>query len=170
MPNYRRLYVPGGIYFFTLTLRDRRADTLVDHFGALLESWQEVVKSWPFETIATVVLPDHLHTVLRLPEGDDRYPTRLRLIKQGFTRRLPESLKTKGRKGERGVWQQRYWEHVVRNDKDLESHVNYIHFNPVKHGYVADVDEWPFSTWHRYKTHSDIDSLGLTIDINVGER
>ena len=151
MSDYRRLFVPGGTYFFTLNLRDRRSDLLVRHVGLLRESWREVSKARPFDTLAATVLPDHMHMVVSLPEGDADYPARLRLLKSGFTRRLPDSVKSEGRKGERNVWQRRYWEHAIRDEADLEAHVNYVHFNPVKHGHVAEMDDWPYSTWHRRK-------------------
>lgn len=151
MSNYRRLFVPGGTYFFTLNLRDRRSDLLVRHVGLLRESWREVVRVRPFETLAAVVLPDHMHLVVTLPEGDADYPARLRLLKSGFTRRLPSGEKEEGRKGERNVWQRRYWEHAIRDEADLDAHVNYVHFNPVKHGHVTEMDDWPYSTWPRRK-------------------
>ena len=152
MSDYRRLFMPGGTYFFTLNLRDRRSDLLVRHIGLLRESWREVSNTHPFETLAAVVLPDHMHIVVSLPEDDADYPPRLRLLKSGFTRRLPDDVKSEGRKGERNVWQRRYWEHTIRDEADLEAHVNYVHYNPVKHGHVAEMDDWPYSTWHRRKT------------------
>ena len=151
MSDYRRLFVPGGTYFFTLNLRDRRSDLLVRHVDLLRESWRDVSHTRPFETLAAVVLPDHMHIVIALPEGDAEYPARLRLLKSGFTRRLSENAKHKGRKGERNVWQRRYWEHAIRDEADLEAHVSYVHFNPVKHRHVAEMDDWPYSTWHRRK-------------------
>ncbi|WP_375209475.1 REP-associated tyrosine transposase [Hyphomonas jannaschiana] len=151
MSEYRRLFVPGGTYFFTLNLRDRRSDLLVRHVDLLRESWREVSRARPFETLAAVILPDHMHMVVSLPESDADYPARLRLLKSGFTRRLPEDAKSEGRKGERNVWQRRYWEHAIRDEADLEAHVNYVHYNPVKHGHVAEMDDWPYSTWHRRK-------------------
>lgn len=123
MPNYRRLRVAGGTYFFTVNLQDRRSDLLVRRIDFLKQSWRDVRRTWPFETVAAVVLPDHLHTIITLPEGDDNFPVRLRLLKSGFTRRLPETLKSKARKGERGVWQQRYWEHFIRDEEDLDASV-----------------------------------------------
>ena len=146
MPDYRRRFVPGGTYFFTVNLNDRSSDLLVSHIDELRASWRDVREAWPFETIAVVVLPDHLHTVISLPEGDDKFPVRLRLLKSGFTRRLPENLKTTGRKGERGVWQQRNWEHHIRDEKDQEASIEYVHRNPVKHGLVNHPDDWPYST------------------------
>ena len=151
MSDYRRLFVPGGTYFFTLNLRDRRSGLLVRHVDLLRESWREVSETRPFNTLAAVVLPDHMHMVISLPEGDADYPARLRLLKSGFTRRLPDDVKLNGRKGERNVWQRRYWEHAIRDEADLETHINYVHYNPVKHGHVAEMDDWPYSTWHRRK-------------------
>jgi putative transposase len=151
LPDYRRLYIPGGTYFFTVTLFNRASDLLVREIGTLRRSWRDIVRRHPFETPAAVILPDHIHFLMALPEGDSDYSTRIRLIKSGFTKRLPESLKGHGRKGERKIWQQRFWEHAIRDEKDFEAHVNYIHHNPVKHGYVEDSDDWPHSTWHRFK-------------------
>ena len=151
MPDYRRLFVPGGTYFFTLTLADRRSSLLMREVAALRASWRETARRWPFGTLAAVVLPDHLHMIMALPEGDANFPARIRLLKSGFTRRLPATEKTMGRKGERGVWQRRYWEHLIRDDRDLEAHVDYVHANPFKHGLVGDLDDWPLSTWHRHK-------------------
>ena len=149
MADYRRVFVPGATYFFTLNLQDRRSDLLVRHIGALRESWSDMRRAWPVDTLAAVVLPDHMHLVLALPEGDANYPARLRLFKSGFTRRLAEAEKSTGRKGERRVWQRRYWEHMIRDEADLIAHVDYVHNNPVKHGYATSPDHWPFSTWHR---------------------
>ncbi len=160
MPNYRRLFVPGGAYFFTVNLHDRKRDFLIEHITDLRASWRDMKKHHPFETIAAVVLPEHMHFIWALPPGDDDFPVRMRLLKSGFTRRLPSAMKQKGLKGERGVWQKRYWEHCVRDEDDLSRHINYIHWNPVKHGYVSDPDDWPYSTWHQWKRE-----FGRLIDI-----
>ena len=151
MPDYRRLYIPGGTYFFTVALHDRTSGLLTQHITLLRQSWRDILGRYPFETPAAVILPDHMHFIMTLPEGDCDYSTRIRLMKSGFTKRLPETAKGQGRKGERNVWQQRFWEHAIRDERDFETHVNYIHHNPVKHGYVEDPDEWPHSTWHRFK-------------------
>jgi putative transposase len=151
MPNYRRLYVPGATYFFTVNLRDRRRRLLTEEIPALRASWADVAKQHPFETIAMVVLPEHTHFIWRLPERDDDFTTRIRLLKSGFTRRLCANDKAQGRKGERNVWQRRYWEHMIRDAEDLDAHIAYIHWNPVKHGHVNDPDDWPLSTWHEWK-------------------
>jgi len=107
----------------------------------------------PFETIAVCVLPDHLHAIWELPDGDSNFSLRWSLIKSGFSRGLAADTAaspSKLARRERGLWQRRYWEHAIRDDRDLERHVDYIHFNPVKHGYVSKVADWPHSTFHRY--------------------
>jgi putative transposase len=151
MPDYRRIYADGGTYFLTACLQDRRSDLLVREIALLRASWREAAAARPFETIAAVVLPDHMHVLWRLPDEDHDFPARMVRLKAGFTRRLPEGVKGKGRKRERGVWQSRYWEHCVRDDEDLSRHIDYIHWNPVKHGLVSDPDDWPCSTWRAWK-------------------
>lgn len=150
MPNYRRLRVPGGTYFFTVTLNDRRSDLLIRHIDLLRHSFAKVRDKRPFETLAMVILPDHFHALWRLPPNDDGYSVRIRLLKEGFTKALPDA--TPGRRpGERGIWQRRFWEHLIRDPDDFDAHVDYIHNNPVKHGLVAHPDDWPYSTWHDWK-------------------
>jgi putative transposase len=114
---------------------------------------------------------------LTLPEDDKNYPTRWRLIKAGFSRQMPNLEKitdSRSRKGERGIWQRRYWEHLIRGDNDYENHVDYIHFNPVKHGYVNKATEWPFSTIHDYIKKGLLSENwghdGGDVEINFGER
>ncbi|HBH88914.1 transposase [Ponticaulis sp.] len=150
MPNYRRLFVPGGTYAFTVCLDDRSSRLLLDEIGLLHQCIEKVHAKFPFETIAWVFLPDHFHTIWRLPENDHDFAKRLRLIKTHFTKSL-EHTPAGRRHGERGIWQRRYWEHLIRDDADLGAHMDYIHWNPVKHGYVADPSDWPHSSWHRYK-------------------
>ena len=112
-----------------------------------------VQRERPFETLAICVLADHLHAIWSMPEGDRDYPLRWSLIKSGFSRGLAAKIppsESKLRKREKGIWQRRYWEHAIRNDDDLGQHLNYIHYNPVKHGLVARVADWPYSSFHRY--------------------
>ena len=153
MPNYRRLRVTGGTYFFTVNLQDRRSDLLTKHAGKLKHAYNAVIQDWPVETLALCILPDHLHCIWQLPDGDDRYSTRWRLIKTRFSKSLQRTADPaeSRRPGERGIWQRRYWEHLVRDEDELEAYTNYIHLNPVKHGLVEDIDDWPHSTWHDYK-------------------
>jgi len=151
--RYRRSVSPGGTYFFTVNLADRRRHTLVRHIGNLREAVRKVKANHPFDIVAMVVLPDHLHAVWRLPPDDAGYPVRWSLIKACFSRTLASGAPvadSRHAKRERGVWQRRYWEHQIRDDTDPERHVDYIHFNPVKHGYVERASEWPYSTFHRY--------------------
>ena len=151
--DYRRSRAAGGIFFFTLNLNDRSATLLVDHIGSLRQAVREVKVRHPFDILAMVVLPDHLHALWRLPDDDGDYPLRWSLIKAGFSRQLPpfETVNLSRRlKRERGVWQRRYWEHRIRDEQDLQRHFDYIHFNPVKHGHAPRAVEWPYSSIHRY--------------------
>ena len=150
---YRRSLIPGGTFFFTVNLADRQSDLLTTHIESLRQATRSVRQRHPFEIIAMVVMPDHLHAIWRLPDEDADYPTRWALIKADFSRHLPktESIRaTRSRKRERGIWQRRYWEHQIRDDDDLARHVDYVHFNPVKHGYVERAVDWPYSTIHRF--------------------
>jgi putative transposase len=153
MPNYRRVRVPGGTFFFTVNLLERRRALLVDHIDALRSAFEDARKARPFTTIAIVVLPDHLHCVWRLPENDCDNATRWRQIKTAFVKAMPCGERRSSRrelKGERGIWQRRYWEHLIRDERDFRSHIDYIHFNPVKHGHVSRVIDWPYSSFHRW--------------------
>jgi putative transposase len=152
MVHYRRCKINGGTYFFTVTLNNRASTLLTDYIDDLKSAIREVKSSWPFAINAMVVLPEHLHTIWQLPENDHDYATRWRLIKRNFTK----SLITRGihldknRHGLYKLWQRRFWEHIIRNEQDYINHVNYIHFNPVKHRYVISAKDWPYSTFHEY--------------------
>lgn len=151
--RYRRALVPGGTFFFTVNLADRSQTLLTDHIATLRASVRQVMTAHPFEILAMVVLPDHLHALWQLPEGDSNYPLRWLLIKSGFSRAFcpGESIRLSRRlKRERGIWQRRYWEYQIRNEHDLLQHIDYIHFNPVKHGHVQRAVDWPYSSIHRY--------------------
>ncbi len=153
MVGYRRNRVAGGAYFFTVTLADRRARVLVDQVDVLRGVFRAVRRARPFEVVAMVVLPEHLHALWTLPAGDADYSGRWQAIKAGFTRQLRTSGVVNlapNDKGEVALWQRRFWEHTVRDDTDLANHINYIHFNPVKHGLVEQVKDWPWSSFHRY--------------------
>jgi putative transposase len=152
MVQFRRNRFPGGTYFFTVTLRDRRSRALTDHIGPLREAFRTVRAARPFEVVAIVVLPEHLHTVICLPEGDADYSGRWRAIKSRFTRELRVAgiPLTRDNRGEYRLWQRRFWEHTIRDDRDYEHHVDYIHWNPVKHGLTTRVVDWPYSSFHRY--------------------
>ena len=152
-PRSRRGFVPGGTYVYPANRARRDASLLVDHIAALRAAYADAAERQPFETIAICVLPNHLHCIWTLPEGDADFSGRWRRIKTGFSRRLPrESDPVPGRRaGERGIWQRRFWEHVITDADDLAAHIEYVHANPVKHRLVADIDDWPFSSWHGWR-------------------
>ena len=161
MVNYRRSRTQGGTYFFTVNLRNCTSNHLVTHINYLRQAFRLVQKQRPFEVVASVILPEHLHIIMSLPDGDCDYPERWKAIKSRFTRALIKenvSGLTKNRKGEYNLWQRRYWEHQIRDEIDLQHHVDYIHFNPVKHGHVREVADWPYSSFHRYVKSGLIES------------
>ncbi|WP_166301414.1 MULTISPECIES: REP-associated tyrosine transposase [unclassified Bradyrhizobium] len=152
MTGYRRNFIAGGCFFFTVNLADRRRRLLTENVDRLRTALRETQRRHPFTIDAIVVLPDHLHTVWTLPDGDADFSTRWRLIKTSFSRQLaggePVSASRAG-KGERGIWQRRYWEHTIRDETDFTRHIDYVHINPVKHGLVTRVSDWPHSSFHR---------------------
>lgn len=152
MSNYRRSRVPGGTSFFTLTLADRRSRLLVEEIQHLSHAYRQTQHNRPFRTLAICVLPDHLHAIWTLPEDDADFAGRWSLLKSTFSRQLPTATASpsKTRRREKGIWQRRFWEHQIRNASDLQRHVDYIHYNPVKHGLVSRVVDWPYSSVHRY--------------------
>ncbi len=144
MVQYRRNRAKGGCYFFTVTLRDRRSDLLVRHVGLLREAFSFVRRDRPFKTDAVIILPDHLHAIWILPDGDYDYPGRWKGIKARFTWLLRKHGVIK-----QSPWQSRYWEHTIRDDLDWQRHMDYIHYNPVKHGYVTSPCDWLYSSFQR---------------------
>jgi putative transposase len=153
MPRYRRAEIKGGAFFFTLALADRSSNLLVQEIDRLRRSYKKMQERLPFETVAICILPDHLHALWQLPEGDADFASRWSFLKSGFSRGLPAATsrsKSKTAKREKGIWQRRYWEHSIRDEADLERHVDYIHYNPVKHRLVKRVSDWPHSSFHRY--------------------
>jgi putative transposase len=152
--TYKRAWIAGGVYFFTVNLVERRNTTLlVDHVDELRKAFRLTKQDHLFDIEAIVVMPDHLHAIWRLPPNDSDFAARWRLIKARFSRQLGgnENISpSRLRKGERGIWQRRFWEHVIRDERDLQNHIDYIHFNPVKHGHVQHVIDWPHSSFHRY--------------------
>ena len=156
MAAFRRALTPGATYFFTVVTY-RRAPVLVrpEWLDALRQSVRSVRVALPFKIVAWAILPDHLHCIWRLPEGDADYARRWSLIKrkvsQATAGRVPSPLEhSRAKRRESGVWQRRFWEHQIRDDSDLQRHVDYIHWNPVKHGYAASAAQWPYSTIHRF--------------------
>jgi REP-associated tyrosine transposase len=152
MPNYRRAFIPGGCWFFTVNLLERRQTLLVDHIAALREAVAKTLQSRPCTIDAFVVLPDHLHAVWTLPPGDSDFSTRWRLIKGLFAAALPKRERlsdVRAARNERGIWQRRFWEHLIRDEADYARHVEYCYINPLKHGLVTRVCDWPHSSFHR---------------------
>jgi len=153
MTNYRRNRVEGGAYFFTVAIAQRHLDLLVQHIELLKTALRDEKKFAPFVNLGFVVLPDHLHAVWRLPGGDTDYSNRWRRIKSRFSRALPHGepvSDSRIAKSERGIWQRRFWEHTIRDEEDLRRHLDYVHYNPVKHGLVSRAADWPHSTFHEY--------------------
>ncbi|KJC35363.1 transposase [Bradyrhizobium sp. LTSP885] len=152
MVGYRRNFIPGGTFFFTVTLEDRRSSLLVERVGLLRAAFRAARDKKPFTVDAIVILPEHLHTVMTLPSGDADFSDRWRQIKSHFTRGLVAAgvPLSANHRGEYGLWQKRFWEHTIRNERDLERCVDYIHYNPAKHCPVSSPADWPHSSLHRY--------------------
>ncbi len=153
MPNYIRAFVPGGTFFFTVAILERRRSLLVEHVDELRQAFINVRRAKPFTLDAVVILPDHLHCLWTLPPDDADFSSRWHDIKAHFSRNIPRGEKLSDRrqkKGERGIWQRRFWEHVIRNEQDFERHADYIHFNPVKHGHARRTADWPYSSFGKY--------------------
>ena len=154
--EYRRTYIPGGTYFFTLvTFQRRPIFSSPDAVDTLRNAFQYMLSRMPFTIVAIVILPEHIHSIWALPQDDSDYSTRWRLIKSHFTRHW----QTKGtlsvnasrrEKGEADIWQRRYWEHLIRDEADLTRHIEYIHYNPVKHGLARSAVEWKYSSFTKY--------------------
>ena len=158
MPEYRRAKFKGSIFFFTVVLAERSSNLLVEQVDRLPKAYRIVKERRPFETVAICILPDHIHAVWALPEDNPDFATRWTLIKSGFSRGLDARPRSESKilKREKGIWQRRYWEHAIRDDADLERHVDYIHFNPVKHGHVTRVVDWPHSSFHLYVERGEL--------------
>jgi putative transposase len=148
--NDRRNFVPGGCQLFTIDLAERKSQLLADHVDCLRAAFRYARIRHPFAIDAIVVLPEHLHSIRSLPDGEADFATRWRLIKATFSRALPADERispSRLRKGERGIWQRRYWQHTLRDEYDDARHVDTIHFNPVKHGLVTRVKDWLYSSF-----------------------
>jgi putative transposase len=156
MPNYKRAYVNGGIYFFTVVTHHRVPVFCDDEKCAYLKRcFNDIARLYPFDTEAIVVLPDHIHTIWTLPENDDDFSNRWMLVKKQFsthysgmnTRLINHSM---SKKREQGIWQRRFWEHLIRNEEDFQLHCDYIHYNPVKHGLVSSPGLWEHSSFKQF--------------------
>ena len=162
MMEYRRLIFSGERYAFTVVTYGRSPWLCEDIARvAMRDAIEHVRKRYPFSIEAMVLLPDHLHCIWTLPEGDSDYSTRWRLIKTYVTRKCADHLdlsteitESRWKRGERNLWQRRYWEHWIRDDVDFSNQCNYIHNNPVKHGYCKIPTDWQYSTIHRFPTQN----------------
>jgi len=151
--NYRRSVLPGGSFFFTVNLADRGSSLLTYEIEALRSAFRSVASRHPFSLDAVVILPEHLHCIWTLPAGEPDFATRWRLIKTEFSKKIPaieRRSSSRASKGERGIWQRRYWEHTIRDERDFARHCDYIHFNPVKHGHAPSAADWPFSSFKKF--------------------
>jgi putative transposase len=176
MRRYRRLELAGATYFFTLVTEHRRPllrePTAVAMFMKAIET---IRARHPFTLHAYVILPDHLHALWELPEGDANFSTRWRLIKEAFTRayiksgHAPPRSESRRSKGEQAIWQRRFWEHVIRDEGDFNAHLDYIHFNPVKHGLVTDAAAWRHSSFAEWVARGCYDPSWGTSDVSLPE-
>ena len=162
MSDYRRSYIPGGCWFFTVNLQNRHSDLLTRHIDHLRAAIACAKRKRPFQINSWVVLPEHMHCIWTLPERDSDYSGRWREIKKSFTRALAQNQ----------IWQPRFWEHAIRNDEDYRRHMDYVYINPVKYRLVGCVRDWPYSTFHRdvRKGLYPEDWAGDTVEIDAGER
>ena len=154
--NYRRAFIPGGSWFFTLVTENRRPIfASPENVETLRQAFRTVKQKRPFLLDSIVIMPDHLHCIWTLPPGDSDFSTRWRLIKTWFTKHCDSDIRqtpddARQKKQEQAIWQHRYWEHLLRDEEDYRRHVGYIHYNPVKHGYVTAPVNWGFSSFHRF--------------------
>ncbi len=148
--DYRRYFQPGGSYFFTVVTENRQP-ILIEHIDRLRDAFRHGLERHPFKIDGIVILPDHLHTIWQLPDGDHDFSTRWMVIKRKFSTGLSVSPtnQSKRSKREKGIWQRRFWEHCIRDEADWRQHMDYIHYNPVKHGYCESPADWPHSSFNR---------------------
>ena len=147
MSEYRRIYQPGGSCFFTVVTHQRiKILSLPEHISRLKSSFDKVMKKHPYTMEAFVILPDHIHCLWRMPPSDSNYSIRWRLIKGYFSNGFNDPV---NKRGEKQIWQRRFWEHLLRDDEDWRRHMDYIHYNPVKHGYVENPGDWPHSSFRQ---------------------
>ncbi len=148
MSNYRRAQSTGGKYFFTAVTKNRKPwFNNENHIDCLRQAFRQTLLEKPFVIEAIVILPDHLHCIWQLPDGDSDFSSRWREIKKRVSRDLDRKI---NHRNERQVWQRRFWEHQIRDEIDWQNHLDYIHFNPVKHGLVQQVKDWPWSSFHKF--------------------
>ena len=174
--QYRRARVNGGTYFFTVvTFKREKILTLPDNVNLLRKSFKHVMQNHPYKIDAFVLLPEHLHCIWTLPDNDMDYSKRWRLIKSYFTRKCDDTYKhvpyeSRKNKNEQAIWQRRFWEHLIRDESDFKKHVEYIHYNPVKHDLVKSPKDWTYSSFNRYvKSGIYNEKWGSSPDIKMFE-
>lgn len=158
MPKYIRSYVPGGSYFLTLAAYNRNlVFGRLENISLLRRALRIVKSEMPFEIAGAVTLPDHLHFIWNLPPDDDQYSRRVGRLKALFTKSLhptrppdQETSSSRRKHRESNVWQRRFWEHTIRDEEDFQVHLDYIHYNPVKHGYAQCPHLWRPSSFHKW--------------------
>ncbi len=157
MTEYRRFYIPKSLWFFTVNLAERKNNRLlIEKIAVLGQAFRYVKTRKPFYMNAVVIMPDHLHCIWTLPPDDGDYSIRWNLLKGYFSRKISTGERisnSRQKRRERGIWQRRFWAHLIEDQEDLNRHIDYIHWNPVKHGYVKQVAEWPHSSFHQYIKH-----------------
>lgn len=171
MPEYRRSLIPGGTFFFTVNLADRRSALLVREVEALRTAIRGVRIKSPFHIDAWVILPEHMHCIWTLPENDSNYSARWQAIKISFSKTVAHTRPH----DKRSIWQHRFWEHTIRDERDYHTHMDYVHFNPVKHRLVNHPADWPFSTFTTNVKRGFYDAAWASpeadiIGMTVGER
>ena len=181
MPDYRRVIIPGGTFFFTLVTFDRKPILTTEFSRHILrQAWKQVQRSYPFIVEAICLLPEHLHCIWTLPENDGDYSLRWRAIKALFSKEYlrlggndRERNVSRKKRGEAAIWQRRFWEHTIRDADDFVRHFDYIHYSPVKHGLVQQVKDWPWSSYHKYlaRGYYDLDwgNIGPESLANIDE-
>lgn len=177
MKRYRRNYQMGATYFFTICLEDRNSDLLITHIQELRTAFRKTYLKMPFITDAMVIMPDHIHALWTMPPDDSDFSTRIRLFKSHFSRNISPILKhtlnnNRLKHKEVGIWQQRFWEHTIYDDADYQRHMDYIHFNPIKHGLVKNLNDWEYSTFHREVANGHYPknwTLSIENTLNFGE-
>lgn len=178
MPEYRRFPVEGGTFFFTVVTFNRLPILTSEKAREILRfAWKSTQERFPFKTDAICLLPNHLHCIWTLPDGDPNYSVRWKEIKRLFTKGYLEQIgpgetrsESRIKRNEAAIWQRRFWEHTIRDDRDFNQHVEYIHYNPVKHGVVKHPVNWPWSSFHQYlKMGYYAESWGSTVGEEILE-
>ncbi len=150
MSDHESQFRPDRTWFLTITLADPDSNLLTRHVSALADSARDFERLHPFQTVAAVILPDHMHAIWTLPEEDGDFHRRVTYLQASFVRRMVEGGHIPERNQSK-IWHPRYWDYKIRNSVDMERHIGFIHGNPVKHGLVSHPDKWRYSTWHRYR-------------------